>query len=485
MKTTMKVIGALAAVLAVFTMASCVLGVGPSGVLIAAAKELKSVIPAIQAGMSLVKPDSPAERALTPGKLKTSGATTKHNWGPPDEPFAADATPGVVYSSRGSTGTQRFPSSGNYELTNLDQLYFTLTPEASLGGDPYYHLVLYSYPAIDLAVAYTVEEYIVNSAGTESWPWGNLNSLKQRDSWVSLTTYYLDGTSGTRTVQWISGTTGQYYPAFAVGTPDPLVPSSFVGYRHEESSTPPVKQSGGMSFSSHVTELVQGKKTVTESTQFYTEAPSTNLHSGLSYVFMDKQHKWAADIYITTRMEEDTSVGTKKIRSVGEVGTDQYYIDKVDRSVVGGKVAYTSSHDVYDKALPRDFDKKAKDYVFLDVLEDGAGTGTFTGTLRETQGDTEVVRDVKIDRDTSFRFQVSMKYKSQGSRSKAFPSAFAIPLTMADLANLTIPLPGANASFNGSYESGILYGTLTSGSRTWDVVVADEGVAIDDVLYTY
>ena len=88
-----------------------------------------------------------------------------------------------------------FPASGNYEYTNLDQVYFTLTPEPTLGAT-YYRMVLYTFPAFDLSVAYTVEEYIVNAAGTESWAWGNLNLAKQRDSWISLTTAYLDGTSG-------------------------------------------------------------------------------------------------------------------------------------------------------------------------------------------------------------------------------------------------------------------------------------------------
>ena len=471
-----KVAGAIAAVLAVISIASCGLSLTPIDELIIAAKELKTVIPAIQAGVSLVKPDDPAERALTPSTLKKTGASTGNDW-----PYLNTDTPAVVYGA--GSGTKRFPTTGNYELTNMDQLSFTLTPEPSLGAT-YYRLVLYTYPAIDLSVAYTVEEYIVNSAGIESWFWGNLNLAKQRDAWVSLTTSYLDGSSGTRTVQWISGTSGQYYPAFAVGTPDPLVPSSFVGYRHEESSTPPAKGTSGMNFSSYVTEQVQGKKTVTDSTQYYTETDASR-HSGLSYVFMDKKRKWSADTYIVTRMEENTSVGTKTIRSVGEVGTTQYYVDKVDRSVIEGKVSYTSSHDVYDKALPRDPDKKATNYVFLHVDEDGVGTGTFKGTMRETQGNDEFTHDVTIDRDSMFRFQVGMKFKSSGARPKALPDAIAIPLSKADLANLSIPLPGANAAFNGFYESGILYGTLTSGSRSYDVVVADEGVAIDDKLYRY
>jgi hypothetical protein len=477
MKTTMKVIGAIAAVLAVLSMASCGLSLTPIDELIIAAKELKTVIPAIQAGVSLVKPYNPAARALTPITLRTSDATTGNDW------LYGTQTPAQVYAAAGGIGTERLPSAGNYELTNMDQLYFTLTPEPSLGAS-YYRLVLYTYPAIDLSVAYTVEEYIVNSAGAESWEWGNLNLLKQRDAWVSLTTYYLDGTSGTRTIQWVSGISGQYYPPFAVGTPDPLVPSSFVGYRNEESSTPPVKQTGGMNYSSNVSEQIQGKKTTTSAMQYYTETDA-NRHSGLTYVSMNKKQKWSVDTYITTRMQEDISVGAKTIRSVGEVGTTQYYIDKVDRSIVNGKVSYTSSHDVYNTALPRDFDKKAKEYVFLDVLEDGVGAGTFTGTLKQTQGNTEYVSDVTIDRDTSFQYRVSMKYKSQGARPKALPDAIAIPLTMTDLANLSIPLPGANATFNGFYESGILYGTLTSGSHAYDVVVADEGVAIDDRLYAY
>jgi hypothetical protein len=479
MKTTMKVISAIAVVAAIVSMASCGLAAAPSDELVSAAKELKSIIPGILAGMSLVQPDDPTDRALDPAALKSAGATTGNNWG------YGTQTPAQVYTAAGgTTGTVRLPSSGNYELTNLNQLYFTLTPEPSLGAT-YYRLVLYTYPAIDLSVAYTIEEYIVNSAGSESWEWGNLNISKQRDSWVRLTTAYLDGTSGTRTVQWISGVSGQYYPAFTVGTPDPLVPTSFDGYRSTDADTPPAKQAGGMSFSSHVTEKVLGKKTVTDAIQYYTEATSTNLHSGLTYVVMDKQRKWAVDTNIVTRMTEDTTAGTKTIRSVGEVGTDQYYIDKVDIAVVGGKISYTSTHDVYDTALPKGGNPKAKDYVFLDVLEDSAGIGTFTGTMKETQGDTEIVRDVKIDRDNHYRFQVSMKYKSSGARPKALGDDIAIPLTQQDLGNLSIPLMGGRIVFNGFFEAGVLYGSLTEGSKVYDLVVADEGVAIDDQLFTY
>ena len=472
MKTMIKVAGAIAAILAIISVASCSLAAGPSKELISAAKELKSIIPGIQAGMSLVKPDDPAERAFDP----SGSAPTDWDHG--------TESPATVYGS--GTTTKRFPSTGGYyHMANGDQIYLTLTPEFSLGGNPYYRLVLYTYPAFDLSVAYTIEEYIVDSSGVAAWPWGNLNLSLQPNSWISLTTAYLDGTFGTRTVVWNSNqTTNQFYAAFAVPDPDPATTASFVDYRQEQSATPPVKIVGPMRYSSHTTERVLGKKTVTESTQYYTETDDYR-HSGLTYVFQDKKHKWAEDTYITTRMEEDTSLGVKKIRSVGEVGTDQYYIDKVDIALSGGKISYKSTHDVYDKALPRGGDRKAKDYVALDVLEDSAGAGTFTGTMQETQGDTEVVRDVKIDRDSFYRFQVSMKYKSSGVRPKALTDDITIPLTRQNLSNLSIPLAGANATFNGYYEAGTLYGTLTSGSLTYDVVVADEGVAIDDTLYAY
>jgi hypothetical protein len=203
---------------------------------------------------------------------------------------------------------------------------------------------------------------------------------------------------------------------------------------------------------------------------------------------MDKKHKWSEDTYIVTRMQEDASVavGTKTIRSVGEVGTDKYYIDRVDIVAKSGeKISYTSTHDVYDTALPKGGDPKAKDYVFLDVDEDDVDAGTFTGTMKETQGDTEIVRDVKIDRDNHYRFQVSMKYKSSGARPKALGDDIAIPLTQQDLGNLSIPLLGGQIIFNGFFEAGVLYGTLTEGSKVYDLAVADEGVAIDDHLYKY
>jgi hypothetical protein len=476
MKTTVKVIGAFVAIMAIISMASCVLVAGPSDALVSAAKELKTVIPALQAGISLAKPEDPSERALTPSSLKTTGASTGNNW------TYGSQTPAQVYGS--GTVRKRFPASGNYELANGDQLYFTLIPELTLGAT-YYRMVLYTYPAFDLSVAYTIEEYIVDSAAlTPGWAWGNMNLSEQLYSWISLTTVYLDGTSGSRTVRWVSGAGTDFYPAFAVPTPNPSITSSFVGYRMEESATPPLIEADVATYSSHVTEIVQGKKVSSDSIQYYTETSST-VHSGLTYVYQDKKHKWAEDTNIVTRMEEDTSAKTKKIRSVGEIGTTQYYIDKVDIAVDGGRITYVSSHDVFDAALPRSPDHSAKDYVALDLLEDSTGAGTFTGSMVETQGDNEVTRDVKVDRDNLNRFQVSLKYKSSGARPKGLADDIAIPLTRQDLSNIYIPLSGVSATFRGYYESGILYGTITSGSHSFDLVVADEGVAFDDVLYPY
>jgi len=475
MKTTMKVIGAVAAVAAVLAVASCSISSTPSDELLAAAKELKTVIPAIQAGMSVATPDDPADRALTPTNLKSSGASTSNNW------TSGTGTPADVYGS--GAVRKRFPSSGNYEYSNGDQCYFTLVPEPTL-GPTYYRMVLYTYPAFDLSVAYTTEEYIVNSAGSESWAWGNLNLSKQRDSWINLTTVYLDGTSGSRAVRWVSGTSGTYYPAFAVGEPDPLVTASFNGYRIEDSATPPTPAANGFNYSSHATEVLQGKKVSTDSTQYYTESTAT-VHSGVTYVYMDKKHKWAEDTYIVTRMEEDTAAAVKTIRSVGEVGTGQYYIDKVDIALSSGKIVYSSTHDVFKTDLPRGGNPKAKDYVALDLLEDSAGGGTFTGTLVETLGDDEITRDVKVDRDSLNRFQVTMKYKSSKVRPKAITNDVVIPLTQQGLGGFSIPMSDVGATFTGYYEAGTLAGTITMGSRTWDVVVAEEGVAFDDVLYAY
>jgi hypothetical protein len=474
-KTTVKVIGALVAVLAVLAVSSCNVSTAPSDELVAAAKELKTVIPAIQAGMSLANPDDPSDRALTPAGLKTSGASTGNNW-----TYGAD-TPADLYGV-GSV-RKRFPASGNYEYSNGDQCYFTLIPEPTLGAT-YYHMVLYTYPAFDLSVAYTTEEYIVNSAGTESWAWGNLNLNKVRDSWITLTTVYLDGTSGSRTVRWVSGTSGNYYPAFSVADPDPLVTASFDGYRIEDSATPPVAAPSAYNYSSHTTELLQGKKVSTESTQFYTET-STTVHSGLTYVYMDKKRRWAEDTYIVTRMEEDTAAGTRTIRSVGEVGTDQYYIDKVDIALSSGKIGYSSTHDVYDTVLPRGGNPKAKDYVALDLDEDSAGAGTFTGTLVETEGDNEITREIKVNRDSLNKFQVTLKYKSSKVRPKVITNDVSIPLTQQGLGGFSIPMQSVGATFTGYYEAGMLSGTIQVGNRTYEVVVADEGVAFDDVLYAY
>lgn len=471
-----RVVNAVLAALAVLAVVSCTPAAKYSALQVAeAARELRVLVPAIEAGLALAVPDSPTERAVTPSTLKTTGVANPWTYGA--------QTPAQVFASAGgTTGTIRLPASGYYESTSGDQLYFTLTPATGMSG--YYRVVLYTYPAFDLVVAHTIEEYLVNDAGTESWAWGNLDLSMARDRWISLTTIYVDGTTGTRTLQWSSGTSGSYYEAFTVSEPVPGSVPTFVGYRKEElTDSPPASRAGSESYSSHVTEQVTGKGTVIDATQFYTETTGTQ-HSGLTYVIKDKKRKWSVDTFIVTRMQEDTTAGTKSIRSVGEVGTTEYYIDKVDITrPPGGVLAYFSTHDVYNTALPRGGDTNAKDYVAMELTEDGAGLGTYTGTLEETQGKNKVVRDVTLKRDQHYRLAVSLKLKSTTPRGLV--DDLSIPLTRQDISSLSIPVPGVEGTFEGYYEAGALFGTITTPDSVYELVVAEEGIAVDEQLFAY
>jgi hypothetical protein len=465
MKRVLIASTSIAFIVCLFSLESCVVsGLTPQQVA-DSAKELRGLLPGIQAGLMLAKPDSPTSRALTPG--------TVSGW-----PYGAD-TPGQVYTARGgTTGTVRVPAADYYSIGN-DKIYFTLTPDTTLGPSGYFRLILYTYPAFDMSVAYTVEEYLVNSAAT--WPWNNLNAGGQANSWISLQTAYLDGTTGQRTVVWNSNKVpGQYYAAFSVTDPNPSVPASFSGYHYDDPA--PATYAGPMSFSSETSEAINAKNTVVDSDQYYTET-STTVHSGLTKVFKDKKRKWSVDTYIVTRMTEDTTAESKTIRSVGEVGATQYYIDKVDIWKDTGIIKYSSSHDVYYSAVPRGGDPNAGDFETYDVTEDAAGAGTFTGTMEETRGNTKITRDVTIKRDNHYRFQIELKYRSTGSR--ALPDTVQIPLTRQDLQNLSIPLPLISGNFTGYYEDGSLYGTISATGLSFDVVVTDEGVGVNDQLYPY
>jgi hypothetical protein len=468
-----KVVRAVLAALAVLAVVSCTPAAKYSALQVAeAARDLRVLVPAIEAGLALAVPDSPTERAVTPSTLKTTGVANPWTYGA--------QTPTQVYGS--AVGTIRLPESGYYESTSGDQLYFTLTPETGTSG--YFRVVLYTYPAFDLVVAHTIEEYLVNNAGTESWAWGNLDLSKARDRWISLTTVYVDGTTGTRTLQWSSGTSGSYYEAFTVGEPVPGSVPSLAGYRIEElTDSPPASRVGSESYSSHVTEQVKGKGTVIDATQFYTETTGAQ-HSGLTYVIKDKKRKWSVDTFIVTRMHEDTTAGTKNIRSVGELGTAQYYIDKVDITrPAGGALTYVSTHDVYNTALPRGGDESARDYVAMLLTEDGAGLGTYTGTAEETQGKDKIVHDVTIKRDQHYRLAVSLKLKSTTPRGLV--DDLSVPLTRQDISSLSIPVPGVEGTFEGYYEAGALFGTITTPDSVYEVVVAEEGIAVDEQLFAY
>jgi len=475
MKTGMKVIGAIAMTVALVILASCApqAVTYSAGEVAGAAKQLRSLIPGIQAGLALAKPYSPTSRAFDPNPLVAPAGWT----------YGLN-TPEYVYTHEPNTGgTIQLPAgSGNYyTYSDGTQVYFTLTPESALGTG-YYRILLYTYPAFDLSVAYTIEEYIVNSNGTVPWPWGNLSLTKAPNSYVSLTTVYTDGTSGVRTLIWNSNNTGSFFTTFSVPEPDPASIPSFVGYRYEESNNALSLLTSGMRYSSHVTEYIKGKGTVVDAIQYYTETDLTH-HSGLTYVAKDKKRKWSVNTYMVTRMEEDTTPGsvTKTIRSVVEVGTSQYYIDKVNITMPGGQIAYVSTHDVYDTALPRGVDARAHEGTALTLDEDGAGAGTFTGTLEEVVGSTKTVRDVTISKDSLNRFLMKMKFKSTGAR--ALGNEVQVLLTVQDLSNLSIALPDVNGTFTGYYEAGSLFGAVSAGGSTYDVVVADEGVAVDEVLY--
>jgi hypothetical protein len=122
-----------------------------------------------------------------------------------------------------------------------------------------------------------------------------------------------------------------------------------------------------------------------------------------------KKNPHVPDTKIVTRMTENSSSGTKTIRSVGEVGTGQYYVDKVDISKDGtGRIVYTSTHDVYNSPLPRSLNPGASAGVGLAVVEDSPGAGTFTGTMEEMQGGSRIVRDVTISRGSLSQLAVKL-----------------------------------------------------------------------------
>ena len=356
-------------------------------------------------------------------------------------------------------------------------------PAETALGTTYYRVILYTYPAVDLSVAYTIEEYIVNSAGTESWAWGYLDLNKTPWSFISFTTAYTDGTKGKRTLVWDSNqTTDSFYDAFTVTDPDPTVTSSFDGYRYEDSDTVPDTVATG-NYSSNVTENVTGKGAKVDSIQYYTETSAT-VHSGLTYVAKNFNKPQLDDINIVTRMEEDTSTGIKTIRSVGEVGTSQYYVDAVDISKDGtGAIVYTSTHDVYDTILPRGVAAAADSGTAIDLTEDSAGSGTFTGTLETARGSNKTVRDITISRDKHFRFEVKFKFKE--TKARALATEFEIPLTRQDLSNLVIEVPAVNGEFVGYYEGDSLFGSIAAADNDYDVIITDEGVVVDDKLYEY
>jgi hypothetical protein len=137
--------------------------------------------------------------------------------------------------------------------------------------------------------------------------------------------------------------------------------------------------------------------------------------------------------------------------------------------------------------VPKGGDPKAAEYVFLNLIENSPGAGTFTGTMEESLGNSKIVRDITVNRDSLYRMVVKMT-KNPSTGAKPVADVVEIPLTRQDISNLSIPMipmSGIDGTFTGYYEAGSLFGTITIPAGMYDVVVTDEGVAINDVLYRY
>ncbi len=153
------------------------------------AKEIQSLIPGIEAALSVYKNSSTA-KTFWPG-VETSNITT-----------ANAGTPAELYSNNlASDGTYaRYPQNGymeDYYGTEGNEAYIELRKAADGWGD--YIVTLYIYPVLSTSVHYTVEQYRVKS---DSWDMVDSSGNADPTAYEVNKTFYFDGRQETRTVLW-------------------------------------------------------------------------------------------------------------------------------------------------------------------------------------------------------------------------------------------------------------------------------------------
>lgn len=464
--------------IAVVSFASCDIFLNPKTLTDKQAAQqlqgLQTLLPTIQAGLTVSVPSDPTARALTPSSTVTnsSGVT----------PVLSDSTaPGTLYTANGGTGsnTVRFPTSTSsyYTLSNGDKLFFTLAPDAT-AGTGYYRMKLTTYPAADFSIASVYEEYIVNTNGTTPWPWANLNTNKAPYTWVKYETNYVDGTKGTKNVISNSNVnTNVYYPAFAVA--EPL--SALTTYVFDGNVPTPTTVSTGMSFSSYSTETLKGSSVTSYGYQFYTETSAT-VHSGSTYTYVDRKGKRAVDSYITSRFEEDTTAGTKKLRALTATGSPATVtrVDAIDISKVSGKIVYSDKTDIMSAAPESASLTDASRTSYITSLNEGSTTGSFTGTMDVFYGSSTGDRYNLTATRSGSSVTVNATWASTTTRALSG----SVSLSLGALGQLSVQVPGTSGTFTGKFEQGMLSGTYTSGTQTFSVFLDLEGVAVGDVYYS-
>ncbi|MFZ4615749.1 MAG: hypothetical protein ACOYM2_06100 [Rectinemataceae bacterium] len=416
----------------------------------------------------------PAAQAIGNRREFAESRTVQPSWSQ-----VASKSPEQLYTDGRATAPNplRVPSTGLIKniYGNSDyQGYFTLTP---VTGTSYYKVDFTLYPLDSMIVASTVESYYV--LGSDSG-WVACQDTTGAAGFVALSTNYVDGTVGDRTM--LKSYSGSGYVTFPA--PDLLggsqIPktSELATYYTTPITTEPAVQKGAAQWSSYTTETVTNSAgNLITSNQFYTETDAVKYSGVTCYTSNPQNPKTYTNI---TRFFGDRSAGMQTIRAFATASlpgnnksTGQ--IDQVDISKTGGKTVYKSVIETWTGTGTATISGLSSSVV-LSLTESAAGTGSFSGTQQTFTGTsrTGTTNNASIVKSATGTYTTTLTTNT----TVATRVASKLSVSLDSLQDLALDLAGG--IFHGSFSNGSFEGSYTDHSgASHAVYITGSGVVID------
>lgn len=436
------------------------------------AHTLQELLPALEASISLAKPQVAAPKNVFPGTPE----------GLPDTPEAM-YTDTAYYNA--SSGAARYPASGYVSDLYGEQgneAYIELRESTDGWGD--YQVTVCVYPTLSAAVHYSVEQYRV---AANAW-WDLLDSDNKPNpiAFEALQTHYFDNRIEKRTLVSTRWSNGMVYESAGLKPPADFDDSyyDYIGTAVAGSNTRNAGDSGSLQeYAAEVHSIVEpftGGDSTTTATEFYTQLieGSGLARYSKSYLIDTMRFSSRDTTTKTVRGYWIDAIGNKTIRAktTGKFSqgnkswlstiTEEILVEAVD----GVAASYSSTvqkyeDDILQKTLQVTLDETAVD------------SNSYTGNMTVTEPDGKTrTRSVTMGTDRGLDiYDVSAKAPSS---ILTYPAAAVNHFGSSER---TVVVSLQNGTFEGELTGGILVGTYTwmtgeeSGMRVGSAFVAVDG----------